>query len=284
MNIIYKIETVLKTKVLNTVSVTGGDINEAFKIETDKGFYFLKTNDSPHALSMFKAEVEGLAEIGQTEVIRVPKVIACEEDSGTGFLILEFIEPQNPTRESWEKLGQQLASLHQHTAEQFGFEFDNFIGTLPQSNQPQDSWLTFYKEERIRPQLDLAYRRNRLSNATFAQFEDLFVMAESIFPEEPASLIHGDLWKGNFLFDQNGAPVLIDPAVAYGHREMDIAMTKLFGGFDDRFYAAYEEAYPLEPGFVDRMELYQLYYLLVHVNLFGGNYIASVERILSKFV
>ena len=283
MSLFKAIENILGKKILRHSSVSGGDINQAYLVETTSDKFFVKANGAPFALSMFKAEVEGLAAIAATNTIRVPDVLDCGESEEGAFLLMEYVEVGAARQSSWKELGESLASLHMNHADLFGFPTDNFIGSLPQSNSTHDNWLNFYKKERIDPQLDLAYRRNRLSNSTFAQVEEIFGSAAQIFPEEKPSLIHGDLWNGNFLFDQKGIPCLIDPAVAYAHREMDLAMSRLFGGFHSDFYEAYHKTYPLKPGFEDRMELYQLYYLLVHVNLFGGSYIQSVQQILDKF-
>lgn len=279
-------ETLLGTPIQAAFRMSGGDINEARRLETSDGRFFLKMNDAAQAHEMFAAEAKGLNLLASTRTLRIPQVIGFSQPEAdkTGFLLLEFIETGNRRPDFWQRLGEDLATLHRTRHQQFGLDFDNFIGLLPQANVSYHSWTNFYIHQRLAPQVTLAESSNRLNTTDLQQFEKLYQKLHHIIPEEAPSLIHGDLWNGNFLADENGAPVLIDPAVCFASREMDVAMSLLFGGFDETFYQAYRYAYPLLPGWEERMELYQLYYLLVHVNLFGGGYAQSVRQILRKFI
>jgi hypothetical protein len=274
----------LNAREINNVGfVGGGDINEARLIETDKGRFFLKMNDSAFAHEMFIAEAKGLNALKSAGILRVPEVIGHGKDQHHSFLLLEFIERGYRRQTFWEEFGEGLAALHRFSAQEFGFDEDNFIGSLPQSNNRHSTWADFYVHERLEPQIRMAIDAHKLSSADTQDFKSLYKLLPSICPEEQASLLHGDLWSGNFMSGPDGEPVLIDPSVSYAHRELDLAMSRLFGGFERPFYAAYEEHYPLAPGFEKRLPVYQLYYLLVHVNLFGGGYVRSVRNVLSQF-
>lgn len=267
--------------------IGGGDINEAFQARLAGGrTVFVKTNPrAPRA--MFPTEARGLAWLDEAEAIRIPKVLAVSTEDGdeTPFLALEMIEPGRRVSGFDEELGRGLAALHRFGAPSFGLDFDNFIGRLPQSNAPSDDWPTFYRERRLAPQLRLAADRGLASKRMRRGLDELFAKLEAIVgdPEPPARL-HGDLWGGNLHVDETGHPCLIDPAPYGGHREVDLAMMQLFGGFGSAVFDAYDEAFPLQPGWRDRVPLYQLYPLLVHVNLFGSGYVGSVERALDEVV
>lgn len=265
--------------------VSGGDINHAALLTTPNGRqYFIKYNRGAHAAEMLRTEALGLQALGAPGVIAVPEVLGqgAAPDSWA-WLLLEYIAPGHRSKAFWENFGQALAALHRNSAGQYGFEHDNFIGSLPQSNARHDGWAAFYAEERLRPQMRKALVQGQLTGADERSLEALCKRLPAICPDEPPALIHGDLWGGNFLCNEAGLPVLIDPAACYAHREMDLAMSRLFGGFEALFYESYEAARPLAPGFEERVEVYQLYYLLVHVNLFGGGYAGSVRRILERW-
>jgi fructosamine-3-kinase len=259
----------------------GGDINAAFAVTLADGReVFVKTNrDAPEA--MFEAEARGLAWLSETGALRIPAVLAATPQ----FLALELIETSRRVTDFDDRLGRGLAALHRHTAPRFGLDHDNFIGRLPQRNDFADDWAEFYRRERLEPQLAMATDRG-LSTATMRrQMEALFtVLADRVGRAEAPARLHGDLWGGNLHVDEAGLPCLIDPAVYAGHREVDLSMMRLFGGFGPRVFAAYEEAFPLAPGHEERVALYQLYPLLVHVNLFGGGYVGSVESTLRALV
>ncbi len=232
---------------------------------------------------MFETEAMGLALLDEPGHIRIPKVIGLGQEERTSYLLMEYLETGHRKKGFWEAMGQQLAALHRETNEQFGLDHANFIGSLPQSNNRYDSWPEFYQNERLMPQMRMALDAGQLTTSDLRQLENLCKRLPEICPEEPPALTHGDLWSGNFLVGPDSEPVLIDPSVSYAHREMDLGMSRLFGGFGREFYAAYREAYPLAFGFEQRLGIYQLYYLLVHVNLFGGGYVGSVRGILQRF-
>ena len=265
--------------------VHGGDINHAAMLLLEDGRrIFVKYNRQPQAAAMLRAEKLGLALLGASRVIATPKIFAQgEAPGGWAFLLLEYIAPGVKKRPFWQQFGASLATLHGSTSAQFGFAHDNFIGSLPQANGRLDTWAEFYAERRLHPQLKLARNAGLLDSHDARLLEKCCARIGSICPAEAPALIHGDLWSGNFLCSQQGSPVLIDPAACYAHREMDLAMSQLFGGFDDAFYEAYNEAWPLEPGFAKRQDFYHLYYLLVHVNLFGAGYVDAVRQILKAY-
>ncbi len=263
--------------------IGGGDINQARLLQTTKGDFFIKINQASFAADMFEKEAKGLALLAATKTIRIPEVIAQGQTDDGAFLLLEYIEKGYRVEGFWEAFGQSLAALHQHSAEQFGLGHSNYIGSLQQPNGRHDTFVEFYINERLQPQLDMALSSKQLTTNDEKHFQNLYKKLPDLCPDEPPALIHGDLWSGNFLVAANSEPVLIDPSVAYSHRELDLGMSRLFGGFDRPFYRAYEEAYPLEPGFEMRLPIYQLYYLLAHVNLFGGGYVGSVRRIVERY-
>ena len=267
--------------------VYGGDINQAARFSVNGTRYFEVDQQSPRPCP---AEADGLRRLGETGEIRVPAVIALGEADGAcpAYLVLEWIETDGARSHdaTMEDFGARLAAMHRHTASQHGLEIDNFIGRLPQRNTPDPSWSAFYRDQRIRPQMEMARQRGLLPKRR----EDLLTRLMDRLPDllddaaiQPA-LLHGDLWGGNYLIDDQGEAVLIDPAVYYGHREMDLAMTALFGGFSRRFYEAYAAAYPLDPGYDERQPLYQLYYILAHLNLFGESYGGRVDSLAAYYV
>jgi fructosamine-3-kinase len=263
--------------------VSGGDINEAYRLETAHGPVFLKLNRSPQALAMFEDEARGLALLGTPGALAVPAVLGTGEAGGAAFLLLEHIQ-EGPRRTGfWRDFGSGLAQLHRTTQAHFGLDHDNFIGSLPQRNRTHPDWPGFYAQERLWPQLGQARSLGLLQQEDEQMLSRLCTRLTELCPGEPPALIHGDLWSGNFLAGSAGQPFLIDPSVGYAHREMDLAMSRLFGGFAPEFYRAYHEAYPLAPGLEERLEAYQLYYLLVHVNLFGQGYVPGVRRILRRY-
>ncbi len=257
----------------------GGDINDAWRVSLADGRRcFVKTNDRA-APEMFVREAAGLAWLTEANAIRIPEVLAASEI----FLALELIEPGRKAPDFAARLGCELAALHRAGADRFGWPEDNFIGSLPQDNGHEPDWPSFYVARRLAPQLERA--GGQIDGALRRRFDRLFErMDEVVGPAEPPARLHGDLWGGNCHVGEDGAPVLIDPAVYGGHREMDLAMMRLFGGFSERCFAAYDEAYPLADDWEARIPLYQLYPLLVHVNLFGGGYVSSVESALARVI
>lgn len=258
----------------------GGDINEAFSVELCDGrSLFLKTHQRPPS-GMFAAEAKGLQWLAAAEAIRTPRVLGSSDD-GPAYLALELLRPAKRVGDFEERLGRGLARLHDYGAPYFGLDHDNFIGPLPQHNDRVKDWASFYWQARLEPQLQRAVDRGVLDGGTTTEFAKLeSVLPDRVGAEEPPARLHGDLWGGNLHVDDEGLPCLIDPAVYGGHREIDLAMMRLFGGFGPQVFAAYEEAMPLAPGADDRVALYQLYPLLVHVNLFGGAYAGAVRQAL----
>jgi fructosamine-3-kinase len=274
----------LGSAVATTRGISGGDINRAYEVALADGQrLFVKTNDrSPRG--MFAAEARGLGWLGEARALRIPKVVAvAAPEDPRQFLVLELVATGTPAPDFDERLGRGLAALHGHGAPGFGLDHDNFIGWLPQANAASQTWAEFYRARRLEAQLRRAADEGRASSRMRQGFERLFrVLDELCGPAEPPARLHGDLWGGNLLCDDRGGPCLIDPAVYGGHREIDLAMMRLFGGFGVRVFDAYEEAWPLADGHPERVSLYQLYPLMVHVNLFGGSYIGSVEAALER--
>lgn len=293
-----EIQTVLAEKIEsvtvgNISSVGGGCINDTARIKTNIGLFFAKWNKAKKYPKMFEAEAKGLKLLADANEIKIPEVISQKTIDETDFLILEFIEsgafqhPPSPlqrgTNTFWHDFGKSLAKLHKHTSEKFGLDHDNYIGSLPQSNKQHNKWNEFFILERLEPQIKMAIDSKQIHPSANQRFHKLFSQVETVFPAEKPSLLHGDLWNGNYLIGSKGEPVIIDPAVYFGHREMDLGMTKLFGGFTSEFYQSYNEEFPLEKDWQKRTDLCNLYPLMVHVNLFGRSYAMQVEDILRRF-
>jgi fructosamine-3-kinase len=269
--------------ILSFSSVGGGSINLAYRLETTEGSFFIKINDASRYPEMFQKEAVGLQVLSDAREIPVPEVIGFGESGNQSFLVLKFIESRSHAPDFWEDFGHRLAALHKHSQPAFGLSHDNYIGSLYQSNKEHDSWGVFFTEERLRPMIRMAFDHGRMDRDDVKAFDLFEKYLPEVFPEEPPALIHGDLWSGNYMADEQGHAVIIDPAVYYGHREMDLGMSQLFGGFHSRFYEAYHEAHPLYPGWQKRLDYCNLYPLLVHVNLFGRSYLGEVRSILRKF-
>ncbi|HMH21149.1 MAG TPA: fructosamine kinase family protein [Puia sp.] len=282
-------------------AVGGGSINTACKVLTQKNDkWFCKVNDAARFPGLFEKESRGLLLLQQQGIFRVPKIVACETVGDLQFLILEWIEqgPQtgagtgspphagNPPSDKdgfWQLFGEQLARLHLVPQDHFGLGEDNYMGALPQNNTPSDSWTEFFVQRRLEPQIKMAANKGLLPTAAIRQFWSLYLSLPEIFPDEDPSLLHGDLWSGNFLRDDWGEPVLIDPAVYRGYRGMDLAMTTLFGGFDPKFYEAYSYHHPLPTNWPEQCEICNLYPLLVHLNLFGKSYLGDILHTIQRF-
>ncbi|MBC3757638.1 fructosamine kinase family protein [Hyunsoonleella sp. SJ7] len=278
-----RLSDLLKEYITHVNSVSGGDISQAYKISTSNFDYFLKVNNAPEALTMFQTEAYGLQAIAKTNTVKTPKVIAYDTFESSAFLLMEFIESKSPSSKGFKTLGKQLANLHQCTSEYFGLKQDNFIGRLPQSNTKHQNWTDFYTYERLIPQLEMAKQKGLLQDSEYPDTKLIKNRLQPLFENIKPSLLHGDLWSGNYLISKSGEPYLIDPAVYYGHGEVDIAMSKLFGGFGEAFYEAYFSMLPSDEHTSARIEIYQLYYLLVHLNMFGRSYYSSVTSIIQKY-
>jgi fructosamine-3-kinase len=262
--------------------VAGGDINRAFRAALDDGRdVFVKHREGMAAA--YRAEAEGLAWLADARALRTPKVVATA-DGEPAFLALEWIERGTPAADHDEQLGRGLAQLHRAGAPSFGHPADNWIATLPQSNRPNPTWPDFYANHRLWPLARQAVESQLLPEETLIRLESLATrLPELCGPPEPPARLHGDLWGGNAITGPQGEPVLIDPAVYGGHREMDLAMMRLFGGFNSRVFDAYNEIWPLQPGHKDRVRLFQLYPLLVHVLLLGGSYAVQLMTALRHY-
>ncbi len=256
----------------------GGCVSNATRLNTDNGPLFLKVNDTTPP-DMFEREAEGLVALAARNAIRVPKVLCV----GPNFILQEFIEPGPRRANFWETLGEQLATLHSQASPRFGFPHDNYIGSTPQVNTWEDDGYTFFAEHRLRFQANLACHNRYIDSTDLRQTDSLVSHLSSLIPPQPASILHGDLWSGNLHTDSQGGPVLIDPAAHYGWAEADLAMMTLFGSPPDSFFRAYESARSLSPGYRERFDLYNLYHLLNHLNLFGESYAGSVRLLLHRY-
>jgi protein-ribulosamine 3-kinase len=268
----------------STESLGGGCINNAAKVSTTVGVFFVKYNTAASYPQMFALEANGLQLLRDADEIRVPEVIHYDTAENFSFLLLEFITSENRVHHFWSIFGRALASLHKHTNSFFGLDHDNFIGSLSQRNRLHKDWTGFFVTERLEPMVKQARDKGEISTHLVNQFECLYNKLSGYLPEEKPALLHGDLWSGNYMVDDKGDPCLIDPAVYFGHREMDLAMTRLFGGFSPQFYESYNHAFTLEKGWEERLDIMNLYPLMVHVNLFGGGYVSEVKQILDHFV
>ncbi len=278
INITAIIESELGFKISSQETLHGGDINKAAKIETGSGDrFFLKWNNHTPG-DFFESEARGLDLLrsADSELI-IPEVFLIRNN----FLLLEYIE-ESDTGDSFD-FGVQLAKLHKKTNELFGLDHSNYIGKLSQRNGYHPNWLEFFIRERLEPQVKLAIDSGKLPKNLLSIFDRVMNYTYVVFPDEPPALLHGDLWNGNYLFNSEGKASTYDPAVYFGHREMDLAMTRLFGGFDSDFYQGYNEEYPLEKGYEERFKLCNLYPVLVHANLFGGHYCSQAEALLKRF-
>ncbi len=265
-------------------AVGGGCINTTAVIEGNGRRYFVKLNDAAK-LAMFEAEAEGLAEIGASHSVRVPEVVCCDVSGNQAYLVLEHIALTPGDDQGAERLGQQLAMMHRTQQKTFGWRRNNTIGSTPQINTPAGDWVSFWQHQRLEYQLRLAAaqgHRGDLQRKGERLLSDLALFFSHYQPVP--SLLHGDLWSGNAAYDTRAQPVIYDPAVYYGDREADIAMTELFGGFPPRFYSAYRDAWPLDPDYSVRKHLYNLYHVLNHLNLFGGGYHGQAQRMLAELL
>ena len=269
--------------IQDQTQVFGGDINRTFHLQTNIGSFFLKLNES-HFKDMFEKEFDGLQLLHQTKTIKVPKPILYGNFEGNIFLVIEFIKKGNTPNNFWKIFAYQLADLHKNSNDSFGLSNNNYIGSLHQQNNCCESWSEFYATQRLMPLVQLAFNQNKLNKQDILLADKLYKRLYNLFPEEQPALVHGDLWSGNFMADKNESPVIYDPAVYYGNREMDIALSLLFHGFDSSFYDYYNEAFPLQPDWKERVPLCQLYPLLMHLVLFGGSYYNNVMRIIKSYV
>lgn len=257
-------------------AISGGCINQAWQLEDVHARYFIKLN-SADRLAMFEAESDGLQAIIDTGTIKAPRPLCTGTAAGQAYLVMSHINTSGSCSNP-EQLGQQLAAMHQSRVSKFGWHRENTIGSTPQHNGFSDSWIDFWRDQRLGVQYELA-TRNGCGGRLLSDGEKLMECFGGLFDgySPQPSLLHGDLWSGNYTYDSRDAPVIFDPACYHGDREADIAMTELFGGFPQIFYSAYQEAWPLDNGYAARKTLYNLYHILNHFNLFGGGYLSQAE-------
>ena len=264
--------------------IGGGCINECHVVQGRGLAFFVKLN-ARDRLPMFEAEAAGLAEIAATDTVRVPRPVCHGAGIARSWLVLEHVELGRAGDGGMDELGRRLAAMHRVTSAHFGWHRDNTIGATPQINTPGNDWCAFWRDSRLGYQLRLA-AENGYRGQFIRRGGELLERIPAFFAtySPPASLLHGDLWSGNAGFTREGAPIVFDPAVYYGDREADLAMTELFGGFSARFYRAYDEAYPRDSGYAGRRPLYNLYHVLNHLNLFGGGYRAQAGRMIEQLL
>ena len=275
-------------QIVGKQQVYGGDINRTYRLTLSDGASVFMKSNTLNNLTFFEAEAKGLEALRQTDAIGVPKVFGIGTDQSTSFLLMEYLEAAPKIDGYWEVFGRELAALHRadtgHLADNgnFGFPADNYIGATPQKNTPMTSWADFFRECRLLPQIRMADRyfdtKLRQLSAKLLDRLDGY-LSEPEFP----SLLHGDLWSGNAAPGPDGKAWIFDPAAYVGHYEAELAMTELFGRYPQEFYRAYSEINPIDVGYRDRRDLYNLYHLLNHLNLFGGSYLGSVRQILSRY-
>jgi fructosamine-3-kinase len=278
----------LGSPIVRSSAASGGEINQAFRIELADGRHLFVKTHAAAPPGMYECEARGLAWLRQAGALRVPEVAyAGDLGSAGACLAIEHLAPGNARAHPKDfdaALGAGLAALHRAGADQFGLSYDNFIALLPQANASLPTFGEFYAARRLAPQLERAQRSGHIGASLAARVNRLIErIDELIGPPEPPARLHGDLWNGNVISDEHGAPCLIDPAVYAGHREIDLAMMRLFGGFSERVFEAYAAAFPLAAGQRERVPLFQLYPVLVHVNLFGAGYVRQVESLVAHY-
>lgn len=279
MNILTKIAEESNLNLLESTPLSGGDINDVFLLKCASKKYVVKTNDASKFPGMFEAEAEGLDLLRSSNSFKIPSVVKFGVIENTSYLLLEYILEGSTSHIFWQQFAENLAILHKTTQPTFGLDHNNYIGSLPQYNGTQTSAADFYINQRLEPQFKMAKEQG-------FDFSKLDVFYKNIFseiPNEPPSLLHGDLWGGNYMVSEDGNPTLIDPAISFASREMDLAMMQLFGGFSEDVFSHYHSIFPLENNWKQRVSLWQLYYLLVHLNLFGSSYLSRVQNIVKKY-
>lgn len=273
-----------RVNINNVRSLSGGCIHHSSKVDTNCGSFFLKWNSDCNK-DIFIREAESLRELNKAAdgSVLVPKVFCAKElDETPAFLVIEYLEPGGSDQS--ERLGRGLAMVHKYQQEDFGFYSNNYCGATRQNNAWEKKWITFYRENRLSFLLRMIQDTRGLGRSSMKLFDALLDRLELLLPnEEKASLVHGDLWSGNYMLTKNG-PALIDPAASYSHREMEFGIVTMFGGFSSRFFEAYNEVFPLEPNWRERNQLYQLYHVLNHYYLFGGGYLNQAEAIANRYL
>lgn len=272
------------TNEIHFSSVGGGCINECYRIQFGNHQFFCKTNSAVKFPHLLEKEKLGLELIAKQSIIKTPKVIDSFEANQQQILLLEWITEGERTERFWKILGEQLAALHQVSNHFFGCSEDNYMGSVPQLNQPSNNWIDFFINQRLQPLIDKCLSQKLLASKHQTSFENLYKQLPSVFnQQQKPSLLHGDLWSGNFMCNQSAQPVLIDTAVYFGHPSIDLGMTTLFGGFRSEFYEAYHYHFPFPSNYKEQWKVCNLYPLLIHLYLFGRSYLSPIENILSRF-
>ncbi|MCJ7715319.1 MAG: fructosamine kinase family protein [Anaerolineales bacterium] len=265
--------------ITNSNPVGGGCIHNARLIQTDTGFRFFLKQNTQTASEICEKEARGLKALAIPGGPVLPEVYLV----GTSYLMLEDLQPELRRKDFWELYGDQLAQVHKQVNDLFGFQENNYIGSNPQINTWMENGHEFFRENRLIPQIINAQERNLLTSQDLRNLDILIAKLPELIPEQPPSLIHGDLWNGNLITDHRGMPAIIDPAVYYGWAEADLAMTDLFGSYPIEFYKTYSEVRSLNPGYRDRYKIYNLYHLINHLNLFGKGYLPQIRTILARY-
>lgn len=269
---------------LQFTAVGGGSINDTYGLSANSGKkFFCKINSHSSFPGLFEAERQGLELLARQNIIRIPQVIDIAVVDDSQVLIMEWIEQGMRSAAFWRLFGEQLAALHGVEERLFGLSTDNYMGSLAQKNEQSDDWKKFFIDARLQPQVKMAMENGLLTAREASQFENVYAKLEEIFPSPAPFLLHGDLWSGNFLCDDRGRPVLIDPAVYYGHPAVDLGMTTMFGGFDPLFYESYNHHKPFPPNYQEQWEVCNLYPLLIHLNLFGTSYKSAIMHTIRRY-
>ncbi len=283
--ILRDLQSELKCTFVSAKPIGGGCISRAYRLEDESGaYYFLKYGaDKP---LIYQKEANGLNELSKAKAIKVPHVIRVTDS----YLLLEWIDSGHRNNDFWREFGVSMANLHRFTGSEFGLEEDNYLGDALQINSSEGNqkhdWIEFYWAKRLKFQMDWAFQQGLVDRQFMSKVSDFQKRIQGFMQdsENIPVLLHGDLWSGNFLVARSGEPVLIDPAIYYGNREAELAMTMLFGGFDPLFYEAYQSAYPLPDGYKERIPLYKLYHILNHLNLFGKSYWSEVNHLMGYYL
>ncbi len=269
---------------LRVQAIGGGSINQTYRLEFAGQLLFCKLNSASKFPHLFETERRGLRLIQTRSTLLTPSVIDCFESGDAQVLLLEWIEPGERTEGFWKIFGERLAALHQVSAPHFGLEEENYMGSVPQANHPSVSWPRFFRDQRLQPLVAKCSEKNLLPSKLCRQFERLYQRLPEVFgQEQKPALVHGDLWSGNYMCNQASEPVLIDPAVYFGHPAVDLGMTTLFGGFRSAFYESYHYHAPLPSNYEEQWQVANLYPLLIHLYLFGRSYLPQMEQTLHKF-
>lgn len=272
-----------RVKIKYHTDLQAGTFNKTCLLETSAGTYFLKHNQLNQYPKIFEKEAKGLRLLAATETVCVPEVIFYDQSSSESFILLEYIHPAEQNETFWDNFGRTMAKLHQRSNDYFGLDHDNYIGPMQQINIPHELWTDFFVEERLERLVKKARDEKMIDNSLVSNFDNLYSNLTEFFPPEPPALLHGNLWDRNYIASYHGDACVVDPSVYYGHREMDIAMTHLIDDFDERFYDTYNETAPLEEGWKERMDIYNLYPLLVLLHLGHYEYIEQINKTLKRF-